>query len=57
MKTEHTVRLISERMNIDFDKALENFVHSATHAALQNPKILLWTENSEFIADEYGRER
>jgi hypothetical protein len=56
VKTEHAVRVISERMNVGFDEALEDFVHSTTHEALQNPETLLWTESAEFIADEYERE-
>jgi hypothetical protein len=55
-KVEHTIRVLSARNDHDFESVYEKFVKSKTHKALQNPDTLLWTESSEFIADEYDRE-
>jgi len=55
-KIELIVNIISERDNISFDSAYNNFSVSQLYKALLNPLSLLWTENAEFIADEYYRE-
>jgi len=56
LKVEHTVREIAARKGLSFEDAYDIFAKSATHRALQNPDTLLWTESSEFIADEFERE-
>ena len=56
-KIEHVVKTMTEKENISFDLAYINFSASKLYMALQNPASLLWTENAEFIADEYYREK
>jgi hypothetical protein len=56
-KIEHIVNILAERENKDFDVALANFLTSSTYRILQQTDNLLWAESSEFIADEYGREK
>jgi len=56
-KTEQVVNLIAEKENTSFDSAYTDFSTSRLHKSLQNPASLLWTENVEFIVDEYYREK
>ena len=55
-KTEHIVNLIAEKESISFDSAYAKFLVSRLYMSLKNPASLLWTENAEFITDEYYRE-
>ena len=50
------IRLISEKENISFDSAYDSFSASKIYTSLQNTASMLWTENAEFIVDEYYRE-
>jgi len=54
-KIEHAASLIAKKENISFDAAYSNFSTSPIYASLQNPVSMLWTENAEFIVDEYYR--
>ena len=56
-KIEHIVNILSERDNRDFDTVLAKFLASSTYRILQQTDNLLWTESSEFIVDEYDREK
>ena len=56
-KIEHIVNIIAERDNKDFDTAFAEFLASDTYRILQQTNNLLWAESSEFIADEYDREK
>ena len=56
-KIEHIANIISEKENISFDTAYTGFTASLIHKSLQNTASLLWTENAEFIVDEYYREK
>jgi hypothetical protein len=56
-KTEHIVSIIAEKEKITFDSAYTNFLNSKTYKSLQVSASMLWTENAEFIADEYFREK
>ena len=56
-KIEHIVNIIAERENKDFDSAFTDFLASDTYKILQKTDNLLWAESSEFIADEYDREK
>ena len=56
-KIEHIVNILAERKNKDFDTVFAEFLASDTYRALQQTNNLLWTESSEFIADEYDREK
>ena len=56
-KIEHIVNILAERENKNFDIALADFLASDTYRALQQTDNLLWAESSEFIADEYDREK
>jgi len=56
-KIEHIANIISEKENISFDTAYNGFANSHIHKSLQNTASLLWTENAEFIVDEYYREK
>ena len=56
-KIEHIVNIIAERENKDFDLAFSNFLASNTYKILQQTDNLLWAESSEFIVDEYDREK
>jgi len=56
-KIEHIVNILTERENKDFDTVLATFLTSDTYRILQKTDNLLWTESSEFIADEYDREK
>jgi len=56
-KIEHIANIISEKEDISFDTAYTVFTASLIHKSLQNAASLLWTENAEFIVDEYYREK
>jgi len=56
-KIEQIASIIAENNRISFDEAYEDFISSNTYNILSNPKNLYWSESSEFIADEYYREK
>ena len=56
-KIEHIVNIIAERENKDFDTAFSDFLASNTYKILQKTDTLLWVESSEYIVDEYDREK
>ena len=56
-KIEHIAGIIAEKENISFDIAYNYFSTSQTYKSLQNSASMLWTENAEFIVDEYYREK
>ena len=56
-KIEHIVNIIAERESKDFDTAFAEFLDSDTYQILQQTDSLLWAESSEFIVDEYNREK
>jgi hypothetical protein len=57
LKIERIVNILAERENKDFDTVLAEFLASGTYRTLQQTNSLLWAESSEFIVDEYDRER
>ncbi|MDR2971394.1 MAG: hypothetical protein LBU83_05645 [Bacteroidales bacterium] len=56
-KIEHIVNNIAKRENKDFDTVFSDFLVSNTYRMLQKTDNLLWAESSEFIVDEYDREK
>jgi len=56
-KIEKIVNVISEKEKITFTSAYDCFSKSRIYKSLQNTASLLWTENAEFIVDEYYREK
>jgi hypothetical protein len=56
-KIEHIVNILAERANRDFDTVFAEFLVSDTYRILQQTDSLLWAESSEFIVDEYDREK
>ena len=56
-KIEKIVNIISEKEKINFTDAYNCFSKSRIYKSLQNTASLLWTENAEFIVDEYYREK
>ena len=56
-KIERITRIISERENKSFTAAFDVFLTSCTYKSLKNTASLLWTENAEFIVDEFYREK
>jgi len=56
-KIEHIVNILAERNNRDFDTEFAEFIASNTYRILQQTHNLLWAESSEFIVDEYEREK
>ena len=56
-KIEHIVNIMAERENKDFDTVFADFLASNTYKILQQTDNLLWAESSEFIVDEYDREK
>jgi hypothetical protein len=56
-KIEHIVNILAERENKDFDVVYAEFLASKTYNALRNTSNVLWAESSEFIADDYYREK
>jgi hypothetical protein len=57
IKTEHIVTLIAENENTSFAEALSLFTDSRTYKNLLNTESLMWAESSEFVFDEYLREK
>jgi hypothetical protein len=53
---EHIASIIADKEKISFDAAYTRFSASQLYTSLQNPASMLWTENAEFIIDEYYRE-
>lgn len=56
IKIEQVVRLIEKYSYRSFDDCLCDFLHSNVYDALRKPDSLMWSENAEFILDEYFRE-
>ena len=56
-KIEHIIHILTERDNKDFDTVFAEFLTSDTYQILQQTNNLLWAESSEFIVDEYDREK
>jgi hypothetical protein len=56
-KIERIVTLLSEKRNCPFDDVYREFVLSKTYQTLQNTASMLWAESSEYIIDEYDKER
>ncbi|MCL2650559.1 MAG: hypothetical protein FWD60_05970 [Candidatus Azobacteroides sp.] len=56
-KIEHIINILSEREDRDFDTVFAEFLASDTYRILQQTDNLLWAESSEFIVDEYDREK
>jgi hypothetical protein len=56
-KIERIVNLLTEREKKDFDEVFADFLASATYKILQHTENALWAESSEYIADEYYREK
>jgi hypothetical protein len=54
-KIEHIASIIAEKENVSFDSAYTAFSASSIYESLQNTASMLWTENAEFIVDEYYR--
>ena len=56
-KIEHIGNILAERENKNFDVVFAEFLASDTYRILQQTDNLLWAESSEFIVDEYDREK
>ncbi|MDR2840610.1 MAG: hypothetical protein LBV75_05020 [Paludibacter sp.] len=56
-KIEHIVNILAEYEKRDFDSIFHEFASSETYKKLQQTNNILWAESSEFIADEYIREK
>jgi len=56
-KIEHIVNILAKLEKKDFDAAFAEFIASKTYHVLQETSNLFWAESSEFIADEYYREK
>jgi hypothetical protein len=56
-KIENIVNILVKRENKGFDTIFAEFIASNTYNILQQTNNLLWTESSEFIVDEYYREK
>jgi hypothetical protein len=56
-KIEQIATILAERECKDFDSALAGFLSSDTYRALQQTDNTLWAESSEYIADDYQREK
>jgi hypothetical protein len=54
---ERVVSLIVEQEHRPFDEVYAEFMESMVYRALQDTRSLMWTENAEFIVDEYYREK
>jgi len=54
-KIEHIASMIADKDGISFDSAYACFSTSPIYTSLQNSASMLWTENAEFIVDEYYR--
>jgi hypothetical protein len=56
-KIERVATILAEREHKDFDSALAGFLSSDTYRTLQQTDNTLWAESSEYIADDYQREK
>ena len=56
-KIEHIVHILTKRDGKDFETVFAEFLVSDTYRILQQTDNLLWAESSEFIVDEYDREK
>jgi hypothetical protein len=56
-KIERIATILTKREHKDFDNALAAFLSSRTYRALQQTDNALWAESSEYIADDYQREK
>ena len=56
-KIRNVVDFIAKKENKNFEEAYYLFAKSNTYISLITPDTLMWSESSEFIADEYYRER
>lgn len=56
IKIEQVVRLLQKYTQRSFDDCLCDFYHSKVYEALETPGSLMWSENAEYIVDEYFRE-
>lgn len=56
VKIEQVVRLLTKYTKRSFEDCLCDFYHSKVYEALEKPNSLMWSENAEFIVDEYIRE-
>ena len=57
IKIEHIVNIVAKREKKNFDTAFAEFLASKTYQILQETNNLFWAESSEFIVDEYYREK
>lgn len=57
IKIEQVARLISKYTNKSFDDCLCDFYNSKSYEALEKTSSLMWSENAEFIVEEYFREQ
>jgi hypothetical protein len=57
VKILHTLIILAQKENRDFDEVYAEFLESSTYEAIQDTRSLMWYENAEFIADEYYREK
>jgi hypothetical protein len=54
---EKTVSLLAQKESRAFDEVYADFLESNTYQAIQDTRSLMWSENAEFIVDEYYREK
>jgi hypothetical protein len=57
LQIEQTVSLLAQKESRSFDEVYAEFVESNTYRAMQDTRSLMWSENAEFIVDEYYREK
>jgi hypothetical protein len=57
LQIEQTVSLLAQKENRSFDEVYAEFMESMVYHAIQEPRSLMWSENAEFIVDEYYREK
>lgn len=57
IKIEQVTRLIAKYTNRSFDDCLCDFYDSRAYEALEKTTSLMWSENAEFIVEEYFREK
>ena len=57
MKLEEVARILAGLLKKPFDEVLELIYSSKTFEALKNTESCMWAESSQFIADEYLREK
>ena len=56
-KIRNVVDFIANKENKDFEEAYYLFAKSNTYNSLVTSDTLMWSESSEFIADEFYREQ